>query len=617
MAKPARNSVSKTFVWIIVGLLCFAMIGFGAAGVGGTVRTIGSVGDRPIAVQDYVRAIQSEMRAFQQQSGTTLTFQQAQAFGVDQRALQQLVTSAALEHEAAELGLSVGDENLREQILSISSFQGIDGNFDREAYRFALENAGVSESVFEDNLRAESARTLLQGAVLSATPMPQTYGTAMVNFIGEARDFTWAEVGAGQLETAPPAATDAQLQAFYDENIAAFTLPETKAITYAWLTPDMIVDEMEAPEDQLRALYEERSAEFNQPERRLIERLAFLDDAAAEEARSRIDDGQVTFDDLVTERGLSLDDVDLGDVMRSELPEGAQEAVFEAVTGTVVGPVPSDFGPALYRVNAVLAAQETPFEEARVILAEDVQRDRARRLVEAQVQNVEDLLAGGATLEELGSETDMQTGTIDWTRTSDEGIAGYDAFASAARAAEVGDFPELGELSDGGLFALRVNEVIAPRPEPFDAARPAVEAAWREAETLKLLEAEAEALAAQLREGRTFEGLDLAPNRERDALRRAFLDGAPVTLVETAFELERGAVTVLTEGDAAYILRLDEVIAPDLASEESTQLLETVTDQMSGSIAQDLFQALAQDVQQRAGITLDQSAVNAVHAQFP
>ncbi len=68
------------------------------------------------------------------------------------------------------------------------------------------------------------------------------------------------------------------LQAYYRANEAAYTLSETKAITYAWVTPEMILDTIAIDDDALRALYEERASDYIRPERRLVERLVFADD---------------------------------------------------------------------------------------------------------------------------------------------------------------------------------------------------------------------------------------------------------------------------------------------------------------------------------------------------
>ena len=57
-----------------------------------------------------------------------------QAIGLDQRALNRVVTTRALDQLVTDLGLSVGDARVREQVVEIPAFQGLDGEFDRESY---------------------------------------------------------------------------------------------------------------------------------------------------------------------------------------------------------------------------------------------------------------------------------------------------------------------------------------------------------------------------------------------------------------------------------------------------------------------------------------------------
>ncbi len=91
--------------------------------------------------------------------------------------------------------------------------------------------------------------------------------------------------------------------------------------------------------------------------------LVFGSTDEAEAAKTRLSADEITFDALIEERGLSLADVDLGDVSKPEL-DAAGEAVFSAEVGDVVGPIDTAIGPALFRVNGVLQAQETSYEDA-------------------------------------------------------------------------------------------------------------------------------------------------------------------------------------------------------------------------------------------------------------
>jgi peptidyl-prolyl cis-trans isomerase D len=279
--------------------------------------------------------------------------------GVPQAVLGRIVGLAALEDEAAVRGLSVGDETVGEQILAIPGFQGVDGSFDREAYRFVLETSGLSVAEFEERVRVETSANLVQTAVAAGVTFPAVFTETLYAFAREARDVTWARLGPEELETIVPEPSDAQVVQFHGENPDLFTAPETREIAYAWLTPDMLLDTIEADEAALRAVYEARIDDFVQPERRLVERLVFADEETAAAAKARIEAGETDFEALVAERGLDLADVDLGDVARGELGAAA-EAVFALDGAGVAGPAPSTLGPALFRVNAILAPARSP-----------------------------------------------------------------------------------------------------------------------------------------------------------------------------------------------------------------------------------------------------------------
>ncbi|MGY3437057.1 MULTISPECIES: SurA N-terminal domain-containing protein [unclassified Marinovum] len=609
------NSISKTLVWILMGLLFVGLAGFGASNLSGTIRTVGTVGDETISVDDYARGLQQEMRSMEAATRQTLTFQQAQALGLPQRVLGRLISSNALDTEAKRLGISVGDEVVAQELMAISAFQGPGGAFDRETYRFALENAGLDEGAFEQNLRRETARTLLQAAIISGNPMPDTYAETLLGFVGETRDFTWAAVDAATLDAPVAEPTEEELVAFHADNIARYTLPESRNITYAWLTPDMLLDTVEVDEDSLRASYDDQNDRFNQPERRLVERLVMSNQEAADAAKARIDAGETSFEDEVTARGLELADIDLGDVTRGDLGDAADD-IFAAEVNAVVGPLKSDFGPALFRVNAILTEQATSFEDAQPILREELAQDRARRVIDALITDVDDLLAGGATLEELSAETEMELGQIDWSTSNSTDIAGYDAFRAVASDVTTEDFPEVAQLGDGGIFAIRLNDINPPRPQELDEVRDVVVADWQTEQTeIRLLE-QADALAAELGEGKTFEGLGLTPQIQTGQTRNGFLPGLPSNILSQIFALDGPETITLPHDGRAVILRLDAINAPDLDTEENKLILTNLQQQVSGGLSTDLFQALANDIQGRVGISIDQRALDAVHVNF-
>lgn len=598
-----------------MGLLMLGLAGFGATSLTGTVRSVAQVGDEEITVDAYARELQREMRAIESQTGQSLTMAQARDLGVAQNALAQLVALASIDNETAQLGISIGDENLQRDILTIPAFRGSDGEFDREIYRYTLEQSGLSESEFENDLRRESARTIVQGAILSGVSMPPVMVDTMLDYVGARRSFTYAILGADALTDPRPTPSDADLQAYYDAHPDAFTLPETKQITFAALTPDMILDQVEIDEDSLRRLYEDRSTEYIIPERRLVERLVYPDEATASAAKAQLEVGGTTFEQLVQDRGLSLGDIDMGDVTATDL-DGAGQAVFAANVGDVVGPLPSVFGPALFRVNGTLAARSTDFDTARPQLFDELAGERARRLIEAQAEDLEDRLAGGATPQDLALETDMELGEIAWDITSEDGIAAYDAFRAAADAATLEDFPEITFLEDGGVFALQVTEVLPPRPEPMEQAIDRVTTGWQLEQTQEALRLQANQIISDLAIEGDFADLGLPLRVENGLTRTAYIDGVPADFMTQVFEMAPGDFRVIAAGEQVFIVRLDDTLPPEDTA-QLTQMRDAFAQQLDQALAQALFEAFVSDAQLRAQPMVDQAALNAVQNSFP
>lgn len=618
MAARAKKKASNIFVWIILGLLMIGLAGFGIGSFGGSASAVGSVGTARISVQDYARALQNEINAQSAQSGQSVNLLQLQAAGIDRAVLEGLVARAALSHETDALGLSVGNAEIARQIRQNGAFQSLSGSFDRIEYERVLRFAGLSIADFEQDVRHDTARGILQAAIAGGIVAPEQFAEAVIAYQSETRNFSTVRVTEAALSAGRIAPTEAELRVYYEENPQRFTDPELRRITYAWVTPSQIMDEMQIDETALRELYDDRIDEFVQDERRLLERLVFGTFEEAEAARTAIEDGSTDFDTLVADRGLTLNDVDLGDLSRGDLNDAAAEMIFADDTSELIGPVESGLGPALFRVNAVLEASEVTFEEAREDLTAELSASAAIRAVDDARDDYEDLLAGGATLEELANESDMILGQIDWLPTSEDQIAAYEAFREIAAVATERDFPELFELSDGGLFALRLDEIVPPTVQPFDQARDIAEAGWQAEQLRDRVTARAFDLVAGLDSSSSLETLPLTVTQEQQIRRQDFVPDAPPTLVAQVFQQsEVGDVVVIPGADTAWIVRLDRINAAVRTNETTTLLLNIVQTQAAQSIAQDVFEAFGQALESDIGIRLDPAMINAVHATLP
>ena len=610
-----KGKGASMLVWGLMSLLILGLGGFGVTNFGGNVRSVGAVGDRDISTSDYARALSQELNAFGAQISQPVNLQQGIAFGLDKQVLQSLITRAALDAEAARIGISVGDAAVAKELAGMKAFQGLTGQFDAETYRFALKQGNLNEVEFEAGLRSDVARSLLQGAVAGGFVAPAALTDTLYAYAAERRSFSLLKLDAADLATQPAPPTDAALQTYYDANIATFTTPEARRITYIALRPDILAPDMAVDEAALKTLYDGRLAEFVQAERRLVERLVFATDADATAAKARLDAGE-PFETLVTERGLKLEDIDLGDVGPDGLGAAA-DAVFALTEPGIVGPFASDLGPALFRMNAILPAQETTFDQARADLAGEAQLDAARRAIADRLEAVDDALAGGATLEEVQTEQDMELVTFDYVpgAENDDPLVGYEAFRAAADTLAEGDFPEAIGLVDGGLVAMRLDATVPPAAIPFADAKEKVAEAFAADALIKALAAQAVTVKAAVEGGASLGAYGIvrvAPELPRTG----FFEDAPEGILTTAFGMTVGEIRVIDAPDFVGVVRLDTVVPAAADGEDATAMKAALAAQVEQAISQDAFAAFTSALTAKSGITLDQAAINAVHAQF-
>ena len=615
-AKRPKSVVKETAVWVMLAMLILGLGGFGATNFSGGVSTVGTVGTAEITADDYAQAFQTQLSSFSRQVGQPVSAQEGLAFGLDRQALQGLITRAALDNEAGRVGISVGDAAVAAGIKAIDAFKGVSGTFDRDTYRFALERSRQTEAEFEANMRRDITRSLLQGMVAGGFDAPDALTDTLYRWIAERRGFSMIRLGEGDLATPIPDPTEEELKAFHTANIAQFTAPEAKRITYVSLLPEEIAADQPVDDALLREMYQSRIAEFIIPERRIVERLVYPDQTAADGARAELEAG-TTFDGLVTARGLTLDAIDLGDVTRDDLGVSA-DVVFAAAEGEVVGPVASDLGPALYRVVTALDAEETTFDQARDTLAIEIQTDAARRTISEKVELVDDLLAGGATLEDLAKEAGMNLGTLDHAvgQQGSATIEGYPAFREAADAVLADDFPQAIVLEDGGIVALRLDEVVPSAPIPFEQARKAVDAAWRADALANALSARAIEIKSAVEGGAaigSFGIVDVTPETARDG----FITGAPDSLLPTVFAMNEGDVQVIEAEGFIAVVRLDQIQPAASEGDDAEALRTAIAAQAEQAVSADAFVAFTNALSAEAGITLDQAVINSINTSLP
>ena len=119
---------------------------------------------------------------------------------------------------------------------------------------------------------------------------------------------------------------------------------------------------------EVRGYYVRNADRYRRPETRRVRHILVADETAARSVMDRLVDGDEMGDlaaALSTDAGSRSRAGDLGDVHRGELSGALEDAIFGAVVGALIGPVRTEHGWHVVRLEAVTPATTVPYREAR------------------------------------------------------------------------------------------------------------------------------------------------------------------------------------------------------------------------------------------------------------
>ena len=99
--------------------------------------------------------------------------------------------------------------------------------------------------------------------------------------------------------------------------------------------------------------------------------------------------------------------------------------------------------------------------------------------------------------------------------------------------------------------------------------------------------------------------------------RDGFIPGAGPDMLQTVFEMEEGDVQVIAGTGSVFVLQLDTITPPDDADPQIAMIRQALQAQVTQSVATDISTLYSRALTLSAGISIDQAAINAVHAELP
>ena len=619
MLTTLRNSASKLVLKIMFGLL---ILSFGIWGVGDIFRSSGrttsviEVGQVAVTQAELQDEYRRQMMQIQAIYGQQIDAETARALGLVDRVVNDLVTRALFATYAGRTGMRVADEQVKQAIELDPTFRNELGVFDRGRFEAWLQRFGFSEAALVHRLRNDIARSQLTASLISGVQVPQVLASAIYQQHAEKRVAQTLRIAAATMP-APAEPDQAILETFLTEHAEQYQSPELRAVTLVRLAPDELAKEIHVSDEEIAASFESRKAEFDEPERRHLEQIVFPDEAAAKAAADKLAAGGDFAEIARAATGGAT--IDLGTVTKEALASSGlgelaplADVAFSIPAGQVTAPTVTIVGWNLVRVLSVEPGREGTLAEHRDEVARDLAFEQAHDGIVSIANQLEDELAGGASLEEAAGRLDlpvMKIPALDATGKAADGSAidtstAEPGLAAAAFATEAGQQSPLTDSIDGGYYMLRVDSVTPAATRPLAEVRDQVIADWQQAQRTEAAAAQALALVERHKGGEDIAALAAELGQEiktsaplaRDA--SDVVSGLSSQAVDELFALAPGDVSVVTEAGDQVIVHLAEIQKPTDAGDPTAtaEVRETLRRSIATDVVSDFVAALQQDI---------------------
>lgn len=514
MLQNIRDRLMGKVALVILGLIALTFVFFGVnlnfAGFGYAAQVDGE----DISVNEFENAYRNQMLSLAEQ-GRQVPEQLRPM--VRESVLDRLIQERLVDRYIRTAGFAVSDRMVTDSIQQEVTWQ-VDGEFSRETYYQELERQRIEPAQFEASQRAALEKFQLERGVASTAFVTPAEYRRYLNLYAEAREISMAEIDLATLE-AGIEVTEDEIRAEYEANPDRFEAEEFVDLAYVELRRDAVAASIEISEEELLRRYEESGERFRQDEQRRARHILIPfgdDETAAEEQATalaaRAGDGE-SFETLAEEHSADSSTAsrggDLGLLSEGQYLEGLGEPVFSMEEGAVAGPVRTDFGFHVLKLEEIVTGGALPLESVRNELLQELRLDKSDTRYLAMERDLSNALFDADSMEALAEASGLTLETATgFTRGGGEPFGSNQAAIDAVfdpRVLEDREISDIVELDADRSVVLAVTEYNEPSVRPLEEVREDIVASLRSERAFNLANERVAAIETALRDGSDME----------------------------------------------------------------------------------------------------------------
>jgi peptidyl-prolyl cis-trans isomerase D len=630
------SRIGAAIALLVLVLIAFAFAAGDVAGLrgfgsGGGSR-VATVGGRSIDASTLSQAATNALENLKQQN-PRLSMKAFLAQGGLGKVLDGMIDRTALLVFGQDHGIVASDRLIDSEITKIPAFRGLDGKFSETAFRQLLAQRGISEKMVREDLA--------QGLVAQQILAPASFGSVVPHALAVRYATLLKEHRRGAIALLPAPAfapktppSDKELADYYASHTNRFIRPERRVVRYASFGEDALKTVAAPTEAEIAARYNADKARYAASETRRLTRLVVPTDAAARAVAAEVAKGK-SLEAVAAEKGLAVSKV--GPIDKASFAANGGSAVadaaFAAARGTLAGPVRSDLGWNLVRVDAIEQHAARSLDQVRGEIAATLMAEKRRAALGDLTARVEQEFDDGGNLTDIAKELGVTIETTPPITADGKSYAHPDQplppllakIVPTAFAMEKENEPQLAEVEPGKTFMMfDVSDIAASAPAPLAEIKQDVAAALLLDRGAAAAKAAADKLLAEARKGTPLAQaaaalkLPIPPvnaiDMGREELTRNGQRPPPPLLL--LFSMAKGTTKLLpAPGNRGwFVIALDDIVTQPLAAKDP--LVPQAQRELGQLVGEEYAEDLRRAIRAEVKVKRNEGAIEALRNQL-
>ena len=636
-----RISKSKVGTWIIaaIGLAIlggFALadlsnFGTGNIGLGMSSTTLAKVGDQDVDERQMSDAMQRRLQQARQQRPDA---DYASIIGDFNQVLEMLINQSTLLAFSDKYHFPLSKRLIDAEIAQIPGTKGLNGEFSEQAYQQFLAQQRLTDAEVRDVIAGDLLQRLILTPVVANARVPVGMATPYASMLLEAREGEAAIVPAEAFK-AGLKPSDAQVQQFYAANRARYMIPEQRVLRIARIGPEQVAN-ITASDQEIAKYYNDNKATYAASDTRSLSQVVVPDQATANAIAQRAKAG-ATLGAAAAPAGSNAAVTSLKDQTQQAYAgvagDQAASAVFAAPAGAVVGPIKTDFGWAVVKVDSVKKGGGKTLEQARSEIAAKLTADKRKGAIEDLVAKVQDALDNGSNFTEAAAAAKLPVTSTPLITAAGSSRADP-SFKLAPELAPIlksgfaiapTDEPEIVALGgDQGYAVVSPSQVVPSAPAPLASIKDQVTNDWINDQAMQRARTAAEQIAAKasgsVSLADAIKSLGVAVPAPRPiAARRIQISDAQGNIVPAlrllfATAAGKSRMEPNPQGGAFFVVKTDKITPGNALS--SPGLIAQVEGELNQATSGDYAQQFLADLKRNLKAKRNESAIQAFKARL-